>query len=45
MLCAPSSGLRTLHLPDGAELSGYVKDGFTAKAEHRTKVSLILNYD
>ncbi len=37
-LCA-SSGLRTLHLPDGAELSGYVKDGFTAKAEHRTKVS------
>lgn len=37
-LCA-SAGLRTLRFPDGAEMTGYVKEGFSAKAEHRTKIA------
>ncbi len=32
-------GLRALHFPDGLTLSGYVREGFAAKAEHSTKLS------
>ena len=40
-LCA-APGLRVLRYPDGTEVSGYFKDGFTVKAAHRTKLDFDL---
>lgn len=42
-LCA-KAGLRTLTLPDGRELQGYVRDGFTAKAVCRRWVNFELKF-
>jgi hypothetical protein len=40
-LCA-APGLRVLRYPDGSQVTGYFKDGFTVKAVHHTKLDFDL---